>query len=1606
MTAPPLPYFFDEADLAANAKQPGDREKALSLTTDDLKWLKAVYLANHTARLANVPAMHVHRLLLSPDAGPLVTLAGAFVMRRPDDGEATLYTPWKGLTKFADIADLTGKLEHWLTESTGQRELLRYLSVEQRATALAATKIAISTQQIDGAVFQDQETVIEANQQHNITTMLAELLKLPTLRSMLDAILKNALIKRFPALDQRRTVMDSMDGSVASAAGHAETALKRSSLSLNDAVLHYYLNNHWPEGDYRVFTHPAHGVSSDADNQAWESALMEIAQSLTPHLRSSLETFWNSPMSNGLSRTDFFVHGLRDTYCVDLLLKRQKGLLSAEEYQRLMEVNLAGTDASTVSSDPVRIDKVRVTALHKHYAELASTLLIGTGDTGAFVYTQSRGVETSGNLGQIKSTVLSMLKSEGHDDTLFNFLTLEERGLFLSLEEQERMIVGEPIVGPVFEQLMTDIVAKQLQNLSYALSRYRESVGVLDPHALLDNALDVRALIDKRLLPVEANGRWSTRADQRRSAQPATVRADSAKQQLALLASVEHALEQQLEKHPAISTAATTVEHAEEGVRASLELLKPKFAHTLSTVLRSQLKLRAVSYTLGSVEQGMVQTVLDTPTRLKRGALNGFLPDVFSLAIQAAGASGLLHLASCFVLTERGGLDPKHSGKSILWTPALGFEAFSSLAPLLALLNKRLGHEDQRLGLLENLERAERLPGRAYTLAPLQLIHGDFLDHLQKPWVRLDTTSVARVLASNLPAQHRQDLLRLTALGVPLTGLQRAMDSVQSLITRQKLPAWLANASLEDQILHTELLAQYLNNAPEDKDYLSGIRTLERTAHHELHKQLKADMFDIDPDTLEIHFAARATSPARTQTLPEFALNHLHDLDTLRFKPQTLDQAKLPAGVNETYIKNLVRNLKVGEHHREVLKTALLGSEAQVATRKKRFNAQLPWQLMHYAHSEKLQERLSETGFDLIRQIMDMPDVIAREAVGGTSAIIRTLELLHARNKSTVKVPGVYLISSKEAATTTHILLAPYSPEHGIKEYENENALLAELKTPGALQRWVSKGVSATGQALFKRWMTSTSSTTTDVSLATRPVKGPLFNQLFADNAELLSRLLGFQSDTHGQSEWAAVKQVLSEDLDQALTFVTGRLAYPVTVWRSYRDIKASAEDLQEHHWGAAVKAFIRGMAQLAMLRASMTSHEPSAATDDSSATPWQRIDITAPERTRLQRHESSAVELSALTLDSALGLYSPSTGSQQYAPIDGKVYPLQKRGDRWIIRSHSVDGPYVLQNAAKQWVLDLPAQALRYDVIRRFKTWMAVRGGMNIEAHGMADIRQLFPVRARMIDEGLDLATTYAWNSFRNLQLLKDTSKSATPAHQVIKDFLDVPTVLPEHVTMIEKVVQDIFGALLAPTLRHGKSKRFIIGRATDDPENIFAFTVPADKEMRIFLAERFFLPKFDHYRNYLSDAAFPISTHARASTLIHELSHLVCKTEDIAYLDASRPFSDLIETSNPLARGLKTSLTQLQGRALSKQSSLAELFAVFNSHENIWEDLGDTSYETTDRAMAQVLRLSGQATLSDARALFKRDSTVRLAVQLGNADSVSWLITHLGRQLYTGTP
>lgn len=61
-------------------------------------------------------------------------------------------------------------------------------------------------------------------------------------------------------------------------------------------------------------------------------------------------------------------------------------------------------------------------------------------------------------------------------------------------------------------------------------------------------------------------------------------------------------------------------------------------------------------------------------------------------------------------------------------------------------------------------------------------------------------------------------------------------------------------------------------------------------------------------------------------------------------------------------------------------------------------------------------------------------------------------------------------------------------------------------------------------------------------------------------------------------------------------------------------------------------------------------------------------------------------------------------------------------------------------------------------------------------------------------------------------------------------------------------------------------------------------------------------------------------------------------------------------------------------------------------------------TVFTTTNALKRRVLSITGAKTLNEARQIFMSNVDKRIDVILSNADSVSYLVTHLGRMLDEG--
>ncbi|NMX56581.1 dermonecrotic toxin domain-containing protein [Pseudomonas sp. WS 5146] len=1047
-----------------------------------------------------------------------------------------------------------------------------------------------------------------------------------------------------------------------------------------------------------------------------------------------------------------------------------------------------------------------------------------------------------------------------------------------------------------------------------------------------------------------------------------------------------------------------------------LSNMSKKQAHSMLLGLRSEAELRLLGKTLPPNSQAVIDTVLrtDSLARLTRHGLNGFLPDAYTLTLNI-GTSDTAHaLANLFVLTERGGIDPQRSGQAVLWTPRRGYEVFASVQALREEMSQRLEHPIKRLPLLENLAISLRAPHQAYGLGPLQRIDDNLLDNRLKTYSDFVMDGIDQLLASKWAARALQNHIETALEHAAPTNLARARAVASAMTHQQALPVWLGLAPPQDQLHQAELLEQYHNSAPDEKDYLNGITAIGKHAHTALLALLKARYPEqpLNPD--DVMIPLHQALDVNVCSLTDFALRHWPDLDAENIRPRSRNATALPATLDASAVVQMVRQLDLNSAYQKLLQSHLDANTDEGRKRRGLYCRQLPWQTLQYAHEQRLQERLTAQALSHVQQVFDMPDALARAELDGATAMFRPLELIATEGASLAKVLGMYLIGPTTRSAGPLVLYAPYSENHTLKEYANEQALLDELTKPGELQDWVVLHLEATHQATYRNLLQNNRHRPLDIRLASTVVTGNALHYLFDDNTQILLKMLACQFEKGAKSLWDRVIYLLREGIPAAAQFMAGKLAYPLAVWRSYKMFKRSADALQLHQWKAGLKDFIIGVAHLAALHNELEGTEapPPTETEVSQANLSDEtlpaaphlttLDITAPARTGLQPFEAHDVALKDLEQSASSHVYMDKASLKDYVPLAGKVYAVKKTAERWRLSKDKHVGAYVGRNSQGKWVLDLSLHNPRYGkVMSRMHTRAGERAAINIEATGMREIAALSSWKAQVITEGLNVAIYYTVNCKRNIVQFAKQRAPDSRAGRFLGELFGVVSLTPDQLSRVEKIVDLILDELSDPTLTSADSKRFVSGTSRVSAAHQYAFVIPEDRERKLYLLNRFFDPGMDSYQNRLN-SPFDLCAHARASTLIHELTHLKLETEDIAYLDSMRPFTDLINAAKPGAQILKTTLEDLQRTALSTMTPATMLFKTWDDYSAQWEDYGpDTA---TAHVRQKVLNTTGTKDLKDARDVFMSNADKRIDTILANADSVTYLITHLGRVLDPG--
>ena len=1067
-------------------------------------------------------------------------------------------------------------------------------------------------------------------------------------------------------------------------------------------------------------------------------------------------------------------------------------------------------------------------------------------------------------------------------------------------------------------------------------------------------------------------------------------------------------------------------------------------------LLRLALRVEKRFGNLNARSLGMFEQVLDRPAFSLRTHCGDAIAEVYALHVGYHPGGRTAVMTNAFVLRQP--LDAV--GKLLLCVPIIGLQEYQTRSDLEALIQQKLADPVTRPQWLDcfSSPAKERIQARLQQSLPitvgLERIDEHFIEHLQD--AELDRQIKEVEAACDDAVRWRADaaltggLISAANTSDQLRGLKDSLAyAVEVSLFTAILPHWINDASVEDLLtLSTLLVSAYVVQGA-DQDFMFDIPSLETHAYELISARLEKDFagVSLDPNRIlvsltrylsapsplgEIPSSVPAATQVRTQTLTYFAINRFGGEQNATLSVALEDGYSASPIPDAAYVRDLVSDLDVGASYQALLREKLSVHDPAYHRRVRLFGVCMPPLLILAAFELKLQKVFSEGALGFVRAIVEMPDGLARLPVEGRQVVLSPLQLVAEAGGAPDVVTGFYVITAPGGPWVLYSVLVDHVQ---FSEYADEAALMAAIQHSSDLQALILGRLDPQARQVYDNggflephlpWSTEAFM---DVPIfppappriLLQPARGNALNFLFEGMKAVLMLTAQQASVTTAQYNQQAYRFLMTLGSEQTLALLPGRLGQLVGAWQSESWLKASADDLTGHHWGKALSEFSTALALLISARQHRKGteeqaieepvvKEPVVQTPASSVVDfsWGNHRLTPELRNRLRRLEADSISLSELTKDELFNVYRSRNTANEYAAVDGKVYQIRFSVGGYRIVKDLMLGPWLRIDKDRNWTLDL-AGGLKGGggVLSRIEV-LTLDDQLNevliVEARGLPEIRRLFPDRARRIAEAHLGVRNLLQTARSNLLPKFATGDIPAATRHIIADFFSVTAPSERLIALIILKITELQEVLLDQSLSPFSSERFVVGTNKQGHQDATAFTYSADVHKRIFLTERYFRGKTYRLKPPPSGQnGFNVQAHFRATTLLHELSHIANDSHDIAYVEASAPYLDLIYDIGDYYQSAKKRFEGYQQRCLSFDTPREELFKDTTSDE-FPRDL-----KTSDGdAKLTILRITGKKTLEDARDVFYADADKRSDIILSNADSITLLVTLLGRERF----
>ena len=1592
----------------------------------------------------------VHRLMIAAEGGPAADLAGFFIVLQANNKalSAFMFSPVAGLEKFANAPALRAALEQRLATPALREDILRFLPIEVRESLTLGHPLKLKRLLIETRVFANRQQSIIALQQHNLELIRERLLGLPSLRAVLDQALKLQLDQEFQGLD-----LAPQSLWVNSYVGGRQV----SGMSLGAAALRFMARGAWPQDLIREYLSPtvpyvqlqAKSPTLDARMQALVGRATEAAQGA---IHEQILAFWSSEVE-GLSLRTVAQQVMGDYFFNELLQARHQRRVGPEQFAELKGLCCAQPPAG-------QWRPARLSLLEQDNAEVALAGLfnayVPATQAELFLFSGRTGLQAFSSSVSFKENLLERLKDPRHIASLLPHVSRDQQAV---LRNMHNVIVEvEMISGDLFEDRVQSIIDKQLRDLRYLMSTVKGTE--LDVNAVVDHALDVRTLLDPRLMQLSTQGRWSTGLALEREATPALTavpdmqtldlvgrKLTALQSQLALMVSARPSLDSGTLRPLLERPATDIVSDFGQGLRRFYSIASEplsglsvdlRLSQLRGSVLRHEVHVKRINERLNSVDAHMTHTALDRPHRHERRTLNGFMPDVCELALWLPDQHRSVNLHNSFLITQRGGTDPDDSGRVVLWTASLGLQGFSDLGACLEALSQRVLDKTAQWALLHSIHLRERLlvqqalqSGSTPPQWVPTVIEGHWLQICQQRVTQMNIRDIEFILeqgvVSHLGAQSLINQVASYWSAQAPFNVEGILNDVRDQRFFDSLPDWLKHARPEAQQEYADLMLRYRQAGVEDEHYSEGVPELLDYAREQLKARLHSDFpgVALEPDEIEIsvvqysgpaggEIAGPAAVSRLTRSLTFFALSNFFNVQSGTRHYRSLGGQPLPAGLGDHYVRGLVRSLDLAARHEALLIEKLTPGHAGVARRQGLFAQQLPPQLLESALQARLKGELSDTAYHYLKHVLDSPDAKARELYQGLELVIRPLAFRAIEGRHPDSAQGMYWIGPASLDAGPQLLYVLYRKGTALTEYRHQGDFLEQLhKTPllqdqilerlapGVRKIYAHNGFFEPHIGYVDPTLSSPEQANPPATLATEVITENLLGTLYADTLNVRLAQVRTQAHSVAATDWASLEYLLSLLADIALLILPGKLSAPLMVWQARANLQSSVEAAAEDRWGEALFDFANALLMIGSARSSL-GRSGQAVQNAERIEPPARL-LNQEQRNGLRPYVANQVSLSHLQEDSGTGFYTEDTTGYQYIALDGQVYRVVPWQARWrIYIGEERDGPLVQRDALQRWVLDLNEPLQGGGQVLGTLPEEPLPGPSTstrtITVTGMRDIARLHPQKAQVIREAHAQAIRYVSDCQEYLQSINEVGELSLEARRFLRRIFSVSAIEKTLLDKLKHICDQLLTTLLAPDYSPEHSTRYALFSSPDQRSVAMVSKVGTVlRHKAIFLGDQYFAS---------ADEFFPLRVTGRDGREFDRFKHSTAAilVHEFSHIALNTIDINYVGLRFPFEELLVPEATP--GGPVGKlkkqmqDNRYRQLTTEIPEHELFKEKYTNHRgyLPMSFRLVHNLMKKTHCKTIEELRRKFVSDPVLRSDVILMNADSVALLITWLG--------